>query len=103
VQSRLNGVSPSKNGAMMAIPMRPKAAMEGVSPRPSDESRLGEPCADHGVGLELRRQRTQDETDATLRATSTAWGRAMGIDRRVRPDWLIGGFIGGAPAHFRSI
>jgi uncharacterized protein with beta-barrel porin domain len=39
--------------------------------------------------------RTQKATDELLRATSTAWGGVIGVDRQVRGDLLLGAFVGG--------
>jgi outer membrane autotransporter protein len=39
--------------------------------------------------------RSQNGTDTTLDSTSSVYGGVIGVDRRIRPDWLVGVFAGG--------
>jgi uncharacterized protein with beta-barrel porin domain len=92
VQGRLAGAD--ANG-------RPSSGAIAVRYAPDDRKLIGKaPPAAYAAPYVVWTEgfggtRTQKATDELLRATSTAWGGVIGVDRQVRSDLLFGAFVGG--------
>jgi autotransporter-like protein len=91
VQSRLGGAPP--NGSIQAVSYAPDGAMPNGLIRKAPFAGYAAPTVVWTGGF--GGTRTQDATGDLFHATSSVWGGLLGVDRQVRGDLLIGGFVGG--------
>jgi uncharacterized protein with beta-barrel porin domain len=89
VQSRLGGAPP--NGSIQAVSYAPDSANGLIRKAPLAGYAAPTVVWTGGFGG----TRTQDATGDSFHATSSVWGGLLGVDRQVRGDLLIGGFVGG--------
>jgi Autotransporter beta-domain len=91
VQSRLGGAPP--NGSIQAVSYAPDGPVPNGLIRKAPFAGYAAPTVVWTGGF--GGTRIQDATDETLQARSTVWGGLLGVDRQVRGDLLVGGFVGG--------
>jgi uncharacterized protein with beta-barrel porin domain len=89
VQSRLGGAPP--NGSIQAVSYAPDRTNGLIAKAPFAGYAAPTVVWTGGFGG----TRSQDATGDFFRATSSVWGGLLGVDRQVRGDLLIGGFVGG--------
>jgi uncharacterized protein with beta-barrel porin domain len=90
VQGRLGGAATGAGPMAMSYAMEDaRAEMFSKAPAASWNAPVNVWTSAFGA------TRSQNGTDTTLDSTSSVYGGVIGVDRRIRPDWLIGAFAGG--------
>jgi outer membrane autotransporter protein len=90
VQGRLGGAATGSGPQAMSYAMEDaRAEMFSKAPAASWNAPVNVWSSAFGA------TRSQNGTDTTLDSTSSVYGGVIGVDRRIRPDWLVGAFAGG--------